>query len=120
MGGRPPRRRVASRRPRVKGMGLPDTPPLIEIPFSPGPIEALDAFASVLADAEAGTSRDAFYGRLCYVICTLASMDRAVIFRYDEAVRRVRVAGTHNIDIGLFEDDEVSVESAPIAGEALQ
>jgi signal transduction histidine kinase len=87
---------------------------------SPGPIEAVDAFAEVLADAEAGTSRDAFYGRLCYVICTLASMDRAVIFRYDEAVRRVRVAGTHNIDIGLFEDDEVSVESAPIAGEALQ
>jgi signal transduction histidine kinase len=88
--------------------------------YPPGPIEALDAFAEVLADAEAGTSRDAFYGRLCYVICTLASMDRAVIFRYDEAVRRVRVAGTHNIDIGLFEDDEVSVESAPIAGEALQ
>src|SRR3954447_3299509 len=89
-------------------------------PYPPGPIEALDAFAEVLADAEAGTSRDAFYGRLCYVICTLASMDRAVIFRYDEAVRRVRVAGTHNIDIGLFEDDEVSVESAPIAGEALE
>src|SRR5215208_1661008 len=88
--------------------------------YPPGPIEAVDAFAEVLADAEAGTSRDAFYGRLCYVICTLASMDRAVIFRYDEAVRRVRVAGTHNIDIGLFEDDEVSVESAPIAGEALQ
>src|SRR3954468_12004916 len=88
--------------------------------YPPGPIEALDAFAEVLADAEAGTSRDAFYGRLCYVICTLASMDRAVIFRYDEALRRVTVAGTHNLDIELFHDDEVSVESAPIARQALE
>ena len=87
--------------------------------YPPGPIEALDAFADVLADAEAGASRDAFYGRLCLAICQLASMDRAVIFRYDEALRRVRVAGTHNLDIKLFEDDEVSVDSAPIAREAL-
>ena len=88
--------------------------------YPPGPIEALDAFAEVLADAEAGSTRDAFYGRLCFVICTLASMDRAVIFRYDEALRRVRVAGTHKLDINLFQDDEVSVESAPIAREALE
>lgn len=92
----------------------------MDVAYPPGPIEALDAFAEVLADAEAGVSRDAFYGRLCYVICTLAAMDRAVIFRYDEGLRRVRVAGTHNLDISLFEDDEVSVESAPIAREALQ
>jgi signal transduction histidine kinase len=88
--------------------------------YPPGPIEALDAFAEVLADADAGTSSDAFYGRLCYVICTLASMDRAVIFRYDDALRRVRVAGAHNLDVDLFEDDEVSVDSAPIAREALE
>jgi signal transduction histidine kinase len=88
--------------------------------YPPGPIEALDAFAEVLADAEAGSTRDAFYGRLCFVICELTPMDRAVIFRYDEALRRVRVAGTHNLDITLFEDDEVSVESAPIAREALE
>ena len=88
--------------------------------YPPGPIEALDAFAEVLADAEAGSTRDAFYGRLCYVICELASMDRAVIFRYDEALRRVRVGGTHNLDITIFQDDEVSVESAPIAREALE
>ena len=43
-------------------------------PYPPGPIEALDAFAEVLADAEAGTTRDEFYGRLCSVICELASM----------------------------------------------
>src|SRR6478672_7757358 len=88
--------------------------------YPPGPIEALDAFAEVLADAEAGSTRDAFYGRLCYVICSLASMDRAVIFRYDEALRRVRVAGSHNLDLAVFEDDEVSVDTVAIAREALE
>src|SRR5436190_18473470 len=83
--------------------------------YPPGPIEALDAFAEVLADAEAGSTRDAFYGRLAYVICELASMDRAAIVRYDEALRRVRVAGTHNLDLGQFKNEEISVESAPIA-----
>jgi signal transduction histidine kinase len=88
--------------------------------YPPGPIEALDAFADVLADAEAGSTRDAFYGRLCFAICSLASMDRAIIFRYDEALRRVRVAGAHNLDIEMFKDANVSVESAPIAREALE
>jgi signal transduction histidine kinase len=88
--------------------------------YPPGPIEALDAFAEVLADAEAGTTRDAFYGRLCYAICDLASMDRAVIVRYDEALRRVRVAGTHNLDLSRFGAMELSVDSAPIAREALE
>ena len=99
---------------------MAETPPLIEVPFSPGPIEALDAFAGVLADAEAASSRDAFYGRLCYVICALAAMDRAVIFRYDEGMRRVRAAGSHNLDISVFEDANVSVESAPIARQSLE
>ena len=88
--------------------------------YPPGPIEALDAFAEVLADAEAGTTQDAFYGRLCYAICDLASMDRAVIVRYDEALRRVRVAGTHNLDLSSFGEMELSVDSAPIAREALE
>src|SRR4051794_2576292 len=92
----------------------------MDVAYPPGPIEALDAFAEVLADAEAGTTRDEFYGRLCYAICTLASMDRAVIFRYDEALRRVRVAGTHNLDISIFADADVSVESATIARQALE
>jgi signal transduction histidine kinase len=90
--------------------------------YPPGPIEALDAFAEVLADAEAGSTRDAFYGRLCYAICDLASMDRAAIVRYDEVLRRVRVAGTHNLDLSGFPESEMelSVEHAPIAREALE
>jgi signal transduction histidine kinase len=86
----------------------------------PVSVSALDAFADVLAEADAGSSRDAFYGRLCEVICRLGNMDRAVLFRYDEAVRRVRAAGAHGMDLSIFEGAQVSVESAPIARRALE
>ena len=86
--------------------------------FPPGPLEGLDEFVEVLGDVEAGASTDAFYGRLCEVICRLAAMDIAVLFRYDAAVRRVRAAGAHGLDIAIFEEAHVSVESAPIARRA--
>jgi len=88
--------------------------------YPPGPIEALDAFVEVLGDAEAGVTTDAFYGRLCQVICRLAGMDRAVLFRYDEAVRRVRATGAHGMDLKIFEAANVSVESSPITRRALE
>lgn len=86
----------------------------------PLPVSALDAFVEVLSDADAGASRDHFYGRLCEVICRLGSMERAVLFRYDEAARRVRAAGTHGMDLAVFEHAHVNVESAPIARRALE
>ncbi len=84
------------------------------------PVPALDAFVEVLAEADAGASRDHFYSRLCEVICRLSSMERAVLFRYDEAARRVRAAGAHGLDLAVFEDVHVTVESAPIARRALE
>jgi signal transduction histidine kinase len=92
----------------------------VQVDQHPVPISALDAFAEVLADADAGASRDHFYGRLCEVICRLGSMQRAVLFRYDEAQRRVRAAGAHGIDLAIFEHAHVNVESAPIARQALE
>jgi signal transduction histidine kinase len=86
----------------------------------PVSVSALDAFVDVLAEADAGSTTDAFYGRLCEVICRLGHMDRAVLFRYDEAVRRVRAAGAHGMDLSIFEGAQVSVESAPIARRALE
>ena len=86
----------------------------------PVPVHALDAFVEVLAGAEAGATRDHFYGRLCEVICRLGSMDRAVLFRYDEGRRRVLAAGAHGIDLETFADANVTVESAPIARQALE
>lgn len=86
----------------------------------PVPVSALNAFVEVLAEADAGATRDHFYGRLCEVICRLGSMERAVLFRYDEAARRVRAAGAHGIDPAIFGLAHVTVESAPIARRALE
>jgi signal transduction histidine kinase len=47
-------------------------------------------------------------------------MDRAVIFRYDEAQRRVRAAGTYNLPLEVFAGVRFTVESAPIARQALE
>jgi signal transduction histidine kinase len=83
-------------------------------------IGALDLFVEVLSQSEAGSRADGFYDRLCEAVCQLASMRRAVIFRYDSADRRVRAAGAYGMSIAPFADAHVTVESAPIAAEALR
>ena len=62
---------------------------------------------------------DSFYDRLCEAVCRLARMRRAVIFRYDATLRRVRAAGAYGMDVAPFADAHVTVESAPIAAQAL-
>ena len=84
------------------------------------PYEALETFVEVLAEVEDDASSDAFYSRLCEATCRLANMDRAVIFRYDDARRRVRAAGAWGIPLEVFADAHVTVESAPIAAESLR
>jgi signal transduction histidine kinase len=83
-------------------------------------IDALEMFVDLLARVEEDGSSDAFYGRLCEAACALTSMERAVIFRYDEAQRRVRAAGTHNLPLELFAGTHFTVESAAIARQALE
>src|SRR5207302_9807020 len=46
-------------------------------------------------------------------------MDRAVIFRYDPTLRRVRASGAHGIDLEPFTRSQLTLESAPIAARAL-
>jgi len=82
-------------------------------------IEALEMFVDLLARVEEDGSSEEFYGRLCEAACALTSMERAVIFRYDEAQRRVRAAGTHKLPLELFAGVHFTVESAPIARQAL-
>jgi signal transduction histidine kinase len=82
-------------------------------------IEALETFVELLSRVEADPSSDAFYSRLCEATCRLADMDRAVIFRYDAARRRVRAAGAHGISLEVFADAEVTVETVPVARESL-
>ena len=82
-------------------------------------IEALELFVDVLSQLDEESAPDEFYNRLCEVICRLGSMERAVIFRYDGARRRVRAAGAHGLEIGEFSDAYITVESAPVAARAL-
>ena len=83
-------------------------------------VDALETFVDLLAQVESDGSSDDFYSRLCEATCRVASMDRAVIFRYDDARRRVRAAGAYGIDLDLFENAHLTVESAPIARQALE
>ncbi len=89
-------------------------------PAAPGtPVAALEVFVDVLSQSDQSETSDAFYRGLCEAICRLANMQRAVLFRYDSAVRRVRAAGAHGIPLELFAGERFSVESAPLAGRAL-
>ncbi len=63
---------------------------------------------------------DGFYDRLCDAVCRLAHMRRALIFRYDSAVRRVRAAGAHGLNLEQFAGAHLTVESAPIAAQSLR
>ncbi len=83
-------------------------------------IDALETFVELLARVEVDGSADDFYSRLCEATCRVASMDRAVIFRYDDARRRVHAAGAYGIDLDVFENAHLTVESAPIARQALE
>jgi signal transduction histidine kinase len=82
-------------------------------------VDVLETFVELLTRSEDQRSPDAFYSSLCEAVCRLTSMDRAIIFRYDEARRRVRAAGAFGIGLERFVNSHVTVESAPIARQAL-
>jgi signal transduction histidine kinase len=88
---------------------------------SPGPqVRAIEYLAEVLATSEDEGRGDDFYGRLSEATTRLTSLRRAVIFRYDSARRRVRLAGGFGVDLSELEGLFVTVESAPIARRALE
>ena len=84
-------------------------------------IEALHLFTSLLGEMETATPEapGAFYNRLAEAVCRLGSTRTAVVFVYDDVARRVRVVGSHQVDIGLFDGHVLDVEIAPITGRAL-
>src|SRR5439155_25762286 len=83
-------------------------------------VHALEAFADLLFALDSAEAATGFYGRLCEATCRLAAMDRAVIFLYDEALRRVRAVGSHGIELDRFADVHVTLADAPIAERALR
>ena len=80
-------------------------------------VDVLETFVELLTRVEDDGSSDAFYSSLCEAVCRLTSMDRAVIFRYDEARRRVRAAGAYGLDLRslrrLARDGRVGADRAP-------
>lgn len=82
-------------------------------------VQALDVLVEVLSQAEVGTADDEFYSRLCEAVCRLVAMRRAIVFRYDPALRKVRASGAHGIDLEPFARSHLTLESAPIAARAL-
>ncbi len=89
---------------------------------SPAPshsITALELLSDVIAGVDEDHGSDTFYSRLAGVVCRLGQMERAVIFSYDDARRRVHAAGAHGMALDGFTDGHVTVESAPVARLAL-
>jgi signal transduction histidine kinase len=82
-------------------------------------IAALDLLSDVLARVDEDLGSAEFYSRLAEAVCDTAQMQRAVIFSYDDARRRVHAAGSYGISLDRFTDGEVTVESAPVARQAL-
>ena len=83
-------------------------------------IDALDMFVELLSQVEDdAVDRHVLQPPLRGDL-RAASMDRAVIFLYDEVRRRVRAAGAHGIDLDAFSDAQVTVESAPVARRSLE
>src|SRR3954453_5331809 len=83
------------------------------------PVEAVDLFAKLLSDAEAGPT-DAFYSRLAHATCLLADMRRAVIFAYDGDRRLVRAVGAHGIGLELFTGASPTADQVAFAADALR
>jgi signal transduction histidine kinase len=84
-----------------------------------GHIEVLEVMSDLLSGVGEGSPPDAFFSSLCEAICRLASMKRAVLVRYDSERRRVRAVGAHGIELELFADLFVTIDSVPVARRAL-
>ncbi|HEX8855729.1 MAG TPA: GAF domain-containing protein [Thermoleophilaceae bacterium] len=81
--------------------------------------DALDLLVELLPDVDAAKPTRDFYDRICEAVCRLTSMERAVLFVYDEAVRWVRAAGSHGVDPALIADVHAMLEETPLAQRAL-
>jgi signal transduction histidine kinase len=79
----------------------------------------LEVMSDLLLGVGEGSPPDAFFSSLCEAICRLTSMRRAVLFRYDNAQRRVRAVGAHGIELELFAEVFVTVDSVPVARRSL-
>jgi signal transduction histidine kinase len=102
----------------LSAMALPVLPPDESSGPLAMPVEALDLFAQLLSEAEAGNS-ESFYGRMAAAVCRVAALRRAVLFAYDDERRQVRAMGSHGIDLALFAGASPTAEQVAVARRAL-
>jgi signal transduction histidine kinase len=82
-------------------------------------VETLDVFVELLSDIDTETYPGEFYDRLCEAVCRLTTMERAVLFLYDDALRRVQPVGCHGVERELLQYVHGSLEDTPVAARAL-
>jgi signal transduction histidine kinase len=81
-------------------------------------VQSLHTFAGLLGEVDTPTPTTAFWDRLCAATCSLAGVDRALVFVYDDTRKDVRAVGSHGMPRELF--GSVHVGMAPVAGRALE
>ena len=84
------------------------------------PFAALHLVVGLLTEVETATAGSSLYDRLAEATCRLGTMERAVVFLYDDVLRRVRPVGAHGLDLGLVADARQTAEDAPLAARALE
>lgn len=83
----------------------------------PGAVEAL---VGLLVDFDAATESGDFYDRVCKALCTLTSVERAVLLLYESAYKAVIPVGSHGAPPELTNRIEGTIEETPVARRALE
>jgi signal transduction histidine kinase len=86
---------------------------------TPARVEALEVFVALLSEADAPEAPESFFNRICEAVCRLTTMERAVVFFYDDARREVRAVGAHAIELAELADLRTSLGENPWAQKAL-
>ena len=82
--------------------------------------DALDVVVRLLFGlGDAAADSDPFHDRICEAVCRLTSLERAVLFLYDESRRMVLPAGSHGVDPDIIAHTYGTLEETPIAQRAL-
>ena len=85
----------------------------------PSSAESLDVFVALLSEIDAPTPSRDYYDSMCEAVCRVSPVQRAVLFLYDDALRRVVAAGSHHLEPELLADLQVTLDEAPVARRAL-
>ena len=81
--------------------------------------ESTELLVEALSDGAVDLDRLTFYSRLAEGVSRIGHLRRVVIFRFDDATRRVEAAGAHGISLSEFASLQVGLEAAPDAARAL-